>query len=114
MKALKLLSVLTLLIVGGCSTVTPWGNYEHNLFKYYESPETTTQFKQETESHLKECERSNIKPAPGLYAEVGTLCLKQANYECAIEFYQKEKLNWPESEVFMDKLIRSTKRVSEK
>jgi hypothetical protein len=102
---------LCLFLLSGCSTLSPWGNYEQDLFFYYHDPDEQEYFYYSLQKHLTLCEEKGIKPAPGLYAELGTLCLKQQDYQCATKQYQAEMQTWPESAVLMTSLIRSTKRM---
>lgn len=52
---------------------------------------------------------TNAEPAgkvpPGLYAEYGFALLELGNRAAAAEWFAKERSKWPESTVFMDRLI---------
>lgn len=45
------------------------------------------------------------KVPPGLYAEYGFALLELGNRAGAVEWFAKERAKWPESTVFMDRLI---------
>lgn len=96
----------------GCATnntLYNWGNYENNLFNYYEKPELQEAIVASQIEFLRELENSGLRPAPGLFAEAGTFLLLEGDRQGAIEFYQKEHDAWPESQPMMSVLIANLK-----
>ncbi|WP_341937514.1 DUF4810 domain-containing protein [Marinimicrobium sp. C2-29] len=107
-SAIFLLGILTT----GCATnnnLHNWGNYENNLFNYYDRPELQEAIVASQIEFLRELENSGKRPAPGLFAEAGTFLLLEGDRKGAIEFYQKEHDAWPESRPMMSVLINNLK-----
>ncbi len=116
MKAVKLFffGLLTLTLFGcqTTSTLYDWGEYDKNLYEYYHDPIEAKNFPEDLEAHLKQIEQNEQKPAPGLYAEVGTFKLKTGDISLAITYYEKEANAWPESAALMDAIVQNLKRQS--
>ena len=108
MKHALLMAAACLLLSACVSTrLYGWGSYEQDLFTYYEEPVTQEILITELEDNLHRQEVKGNKPAPGLYAELGTLYLEKNDTARAIEFYQKEYEIWPESRPLMQTLINN-------
>ena len=45
---------------------------------------------------------------PGIYAEYGYLLLQQGKSNEAIDLFKREETHWPESKIFMDRMIKVT------
>jgi hypothetical protein len=75
------------------------------LYQSYKSPEKSVELRQGLEVHISNMEKSNLKVAPGLYAELGTLYMQEGDSAKAIGMYTKERDAWPESKGLMDALI---------
>jgi hypothetical protein len=43
---------------------------------------------------------------PGIYAEYGYLQLQQGKNLAAVDLFKQEESHWPESKVFMDRMIK--------
>jgi hypothetical protein len=101
------------LALGACAAPRQydWNQYDQRLYDYYKDPAASTEFVKSMEAHLKAVEASGRKPAPGLYAEVGTFYLKQGDMKTAIQYYNKEMTAWPESKGLMTALIASADKV---
>lgn len=101
------------LATSGC--VAPqhyWGNYSPELYEFYKSPspEQRAELQDELARIFARAEVKGVLPAPGLYAEYGTLLMESEDYPGAIEYYEKERAAWPESRTLMDALISSLQR----
>ncbi|OUS26522.1 hypothetical protein A9Q99_18510 [Gammaproteobacteria bacterium 45_16_T64] len=106
MKLLVLVAFV--FVMSGCSrNLYDWGGYNDHLYDYYSDPSTADAFLISLEKHLAKIESAQGTPAPGLYAEVGTLYLQKGDEYQATQFYQKEHDAWPESRYFMATLIKS-------
>lgn len=106
--------VLLVAVVQGCapSRKYAWGKYDSTLYSHYKNP-------QDREAHL-ECLKEIVQNAeagdsvpPGLYAEYGYALYESGNLTEAIAYFEKEKAKWPESNVFMEKMIRNARRHQE-
>lgn len=108
MKRQLLLLTVIMMAVSGCSRqLYDWGGYNDHLYDYYHDPSTADAFLIRLEKHLEKIESAQGTPAPGLYAEVGTLYLQKGDEAQAVAFYQKEHDAWPESRYFMSMLIKN-------
>ncbi|GHB04628.1 DUF4810 domain-containing protein [Shewanella indica] len=113
MNRIKLgLCVLVMLGLAGCKSTTlyNWGVYDEGLYEYYHDPVAAKEFPIALEGHLKQIEDNKQRPAPGLYAEVGTFKLKSGDITGAISFYEKEANTWPESAALMKTLVQNLQR----
>lgn len=99
------------MVIIGCAPTTlhNWGRYDHRLYQYYQDPEAVDALKEEIYQVIQASEESDAKVAPGLYAEYGYLLLEEGASSEAIEFFQKEKEEWPQSEVYMNRMIEASR-----
>jgi hypothetical protein len=105
-----IVTVVTLLVTA-CATNQPkynWGTYDRSLYVYYKDPATAPALTQNLESTINAAEKTNAVVAPGIYAEYGYLLLQQGNATAAIDAFRKEEVHWPESRVFMDRMIQAS------
>lgn len=118
MKKLNLIfSVALVTFLVGCTTTNTlydWGDYGEDLYEYYHDPVKAKEFPAKLEAHLAQVEQSGQKPAPGLYAEVGTFNLKIGDIPKAISFYKKEAKAWPEGAALMNVMIQNLKKQTSK
>jgi hypothetical protein len=116
MKVMKLffcgLLAFTLFGCQTTSTLYDWGGYDESLYEYYHDPIEAKEFPAALEAHLEQIELSEQKPAPGLFAEVGTFKLKTGDIASAINYYEKEAKAWPESAALMDAIVQNLRRQS--
>jgi hypothetical protein len=87
-----------------------WNNYDTDLYRYYKDPTSAEKFRVGMEVHLKELEAKNQRPAPGLYAELGTLYLERGDRTTAAAYYVKERDAWPESRYLMETMLQSLQK----
>ncbi len=106
------LGVCVLLITGCASQgqLYKWGGYDALLYQSYKNPEKVVEFRAGLEAHIAAMEKENLKVAPGLYAELGTMYLQSGEPNKAILMYKKEREAWPESKGLMDALIKNTQK----
>ncbi len=111
----KLLIVIPLLLLTGCATQKyAWNGYDDSLFAYYKHPENKQKYIEKLREIITKAEQSNIKVPPGIYAEYGYMFYEGNNYSQAIVYFTKEHDLWPESAVFMEKMIRDSKAMIDK
>jgi hypothetical protein len=103
----KIICLLALLVLSACASKGDWGDYSDKLYTYYKdaTPQQRDALARELSQIFEAAERKGRTPPPGLFAEYGTLMLQAGAPDRALEYYQKEKDNWPESAIFMDSLI---------
>jgi len=100
-------SVATLLC--GCATTHDkydWGSYDHSLYVYYKDPATAGDLLQGLDALIKNADSTKAVVPPGIYAEYGYLLLQQGKSKEAVGAFQQEETRWPESKVFMDRMIQ--------
>lgn len=101
-----LLAIAVIVVLPGCATRQyEWNNYDASLYRYYKDPTSGEAFRTSMESHLKTLEERKLRPAPGLYAELGTLYLERGDRATAATYYRKERDAWPESRHLMDAML---------
>lgn len=108
----SILAIALVLLVSGCANnrIYDWDNYDARLYKYYKEPASAQEFRVSMQEHFKTLESRNVRPAPGLYAELGTLYLEGGDRTTAAEYYRKERDAWPESRPMMDAMIANLQK----
>jgi hypothetical protein len=112
MTRLALMLAVTLLLSACVQRKYDWNNYDTNLYRYYKDPTSAEKFRVGMEAHLKELEARKQRPAPGLYAELGTLYLERGDRTTAAAYYAKERDAWPESRYLMETMLQSLQKPS--
>lgn len=107
---LGLLAGVVALATGCAHDLYNWGGYDRMLYNQYKDPTQAEAMRVGLTEHLAELEKANLKVAPGLYAELGTLYLERGDAETAISYYEREKEAWPESAPLMSVMIKNLKR----
>jgi hypothetical protein len=105
----------TALLLAGCANKPSrydWGGYDSSLYGYYKNPNSAEGFRVSMETQFKQLESRNQKPAPGLYAELGTLYLESGDRTTAATYYRKEHDAWPESRYLMDVMIKNLEKMT--
>ncbi|MBF0621008.1 MAG: DUF4810 domain-containing protein [Magnetococcales bacterium] len=112
-RAFKLLPFLLILpfMTSGCvEHQYAWGNYSSSLYGHYNAPEKKEDFIAELHTIILEAEQLKKVP-PGLYAEYGYALLESNQLDNAITYFKKEQDAWPESQLFMTKMIRNVENL---
>lgn len=99
--------IVPALLLGGCASTSlyDWGNYEQDLFTYYNDPAEQDEVVADHAAFMDRQQERGEKPAPGLLAEAGTFYLEAGNTSKALEYYRLEYETWPESRPLMGSLI---------
>ena len=106
------LLIAVMVALPGCSTRQyDWNNYDAGLYQYYKDPTSVEAFRTSMEGHLKSLEEKKLRPAPGLYAELGTLYLERGDRLTAASYYRKERDAWPESRHLMDAMLSNLEKM---
>jgi len=82
-----------------------WGGYEQALYAYTQNPENRGVYKTSLEQAIERGKRRDAV-APGMYAELGYLYLEEGEADLAVQNFQQERALFPESAVFMDRVIQ--------
>jgi hypothetical protein len=110
-----LLAALAAAAAAGCAPKTAylWGDYDSALYDHYRYPQDTERYVERLGRIVQKAEVEKDKVPPGLYAEYGYALFEAGRLDEAITYYGKEREEWQESRVFMDKMIRNTRRLKE-
>lgn len=96
--------------VAGCAPKTQytWGDYGPALYSLYSGDKDLDATALKLQKIIEKGEVKGTVP-PGIYAEYGYILLSLGKSGEAITFFQKEKQLYPESTVFMDRMIAAAK-----
>ncbi|MDH4110153.1 MAG: DUF4810 domain-containing protein [Gammaproteobacteria bacterium] len=87
-----------------------WSTYEYDLFYANTSPddpEKAERLEATLLKIIKQSDTSGRKPPPGILAEYGFFLYERGQTDEAIEYFEREAGQWPESRVFMERVIVS-------
>jgi len=86
-----------------------WGDYSNSLYNSKKNPsdENLLKHKQVLEEIVKQSNEKSLRVPPGVYAELGYIYFRQNNGKEAERYFELEKQLYPESTVFMQRLIQS-------
>lgn len=107
-KATIFFSLIAFLLSGCVTTKYNWGNYENTLYSYYKNPAEAEEFAENLSKIIVDGEAKGNVP-PGIYAEYGYILFISGKAQEAIKYFEREKENWPESKILMDKMINLAK-----
>lgn len=89
-----------------------WGSYENMVYESYHEPGKHTSLSQiiEMEKDLEKARAANKSLPPGHYAHLGYLYFQTGQLDKALTAFQTEKTIFPESAVYMDRLVSQIKK----
>ncbi len=103
------LLLLGLALVAGCGTpsVYRWGQYEEMIYTAYRTPDKMPPERQAEilEKDLQVAEGKGKPVPPGFHAHLGYIYYELGRTEAARSQFEIEKEKFPESTVFMDRLL---------
>jgi len=110
MKKNIILLIVFIILITGCvqNSLYYWDGYSNSLYKYKKDPNDNT-IQAHKESILKIIEKSNYygkKIPPGVYCEYGYYLLQENNSAEAKKYFELEKELYPESEKFVNLLLK--------
>ncbi len=111
----RLVLFVVLIFTAGCGATSMyhWGGYEGSLYQYYKEPAKSDKFMGNLKKTIARGEKKG-NVAPGLYAEYGYILYEKQKYKEAIEYFDKEKTKWPESQLLMEKMINNAQKAIER
>ena len=106
--------LLAAVLLGGCQTARPlyyWGHYETVLYQTYHNPEKSSPAEQaaKLEEDLAKAAAKNLHPNPGLHAQLGFAYYQLGRTDAAQKEFAAEKALFPESAVFIDRMLAKLK-----
>lgn len=115
MRIVYLLGGLMMLTVfTGCRapTIYSWGHYEDLVYVSYASPGKLSPKDQidQLEKDYQKAKAENKPVPPGFHAQAGYLYTQLGKLDDARKEFEAEKVSFPESGVFMDRLIANLKK----
>ncbi len=103
------LFLLLSVLVAGCTSngIYSWGRYESLLYASYSKPQEASAEMQveRMEADYKEACAKNQRVPPGFHAHLGHLYSQLGRLDDARKQFEAEKTEFPESAVFVDRLI---------
>ena len=105
-----LAALLVALSSGACVGPQPyyaWGSYNETLYAHYHAPQQREAWIEGLKTTILEAEQEGKRMPPGIYAEYGYALFEEGATELAVAYFQKEQALWPESRLFMEKMIRN-------
>lgn len=110
MKAFLWAAGAILVLAAGCQTPRPlyyWGNYEKVMYLGYAKPEKATlEFQREKlEEDIQQAEGRGLQTPPGLHAQLGYVYFQLGQVDQAVAEFAREKMAFPESTEFMNRMI---------
>lgn len=113
-RAMKVVQKGWLLVVmvglAGCAspkTLYSWGHYETLLYTTYRSPDQVPPELQieQMEQDVQQARSTDRPLPPGFHAHLGSLYYEVGKTDAARQEFETEKAEFPESAVFMDRLL---------
>jgi hypothetical protein len=104
-----ILTTLLALMAAGCATQHQrydWGSYDPSLYGYYKNPAKVGELSASLAAVIDAASTNHAAVPPGIYAEYGYLQLQQGKNLTAVDLFKQEENHWPESKVFMDRMIK--------
>jgi hypothetical protein len=102
-------SLVLLALLTGCAAPTTyhWGHYEALIYATYAAPGSVPPERQIEllEQDYQHARAANRPVPPGFHAHLGYLYYQIGRADQARQEFQTEKANFPESAVFMDRLL---------
>jgi len=83
-----------------------WGTYDPSLYAYYKDPTREAALAESLAAIISTADSHHALVPPGIYAEYGYLQLQQGKNTVAVDLFKQEESHWPESKVFMDRMIK--------
>jgi hypothetical protein len=106
----RLIGMLALgMLLAGCASpnLYSWGRYEDLVYAMYKSPDKATpEFQiEQMEKDIQRARSANKPLPPGFHAHLGYLYFQIGKADAARQEFATEKAQFPESAVFMDRLL---------
>ena len=106
--------LLAAMLLAGCQTARPlyyWGNYEETLCQSYRKPDKAgaAEWAAHLEQDLTKAAAKNLQPNPGLHAQLGFAYYQLGRTDAAEKEFEAEKALFPESAVFIDRMLARLK-----
>mgnify|MGYP003684247583 CR=1 FL=1 len=117
---IKALVIFLCIGLAGCSTVSPggyyWGKYSYTYHDLLKAPGEATIAAHEAtlQDIITKSKEKNLRTPPGIHAELGNLLSNAGRNDEAVAQFQAERDLYPESAVFLQRLLVKQKPGVEK
>lgn len=107
---------LSATVMSGCANQQPrlyqWGSYENQLYENYSNPGKFSAADQiiKLEQDIEKARAENKSVPPGYYAHLGYLYFQDNKTDKAMQSLLTEKTLFPESAIYIDRLISQAKK----
>lgn len=109
MIAIRAATLLALMMLTGCAapTLYSWGHYEAVVYATYAKPGTVPPERQIEllEQDYQKARSANKPVPPGFHAQLGYLYYQIGRLDQARQEFETEKARFPESAVFLDRIL---------
>ena len=97
------------LTAAGCAPATMyhWYGYDDALYRHYRNPQDREAFVEALRTTVRDADERGLRVPPGLSAELGYALYEEGRTQDAIPWFDRERQQWPESRVLMEKMIRN-------
>ena len=112
MRGAGMAAAVLAIAAAGCAppTMYPWNAYDERLYAHYRNPQDRETWVEGLKVTILRAEGSGRRVPPGVYAEYGFALYEEGRFPEAVAYFGKERDLWPESRVFMEKMIRNAER----
>jgi len=102
-------------VLAGCRTSQPglyqWGSYQPQVYQHFKGESPNEQIAV-LEKDLRRINTLGRKPPPGFHAHLGMLYSMVGRNDLVAAEFQEEKRLFPESTIYMDRLLESMSKGS--
>lgn len=93
-----------------------WGDYSESLYNLKKEPtaENLANHKKILLEIMEESKEQSLRVPPGVYCEYGYILLKEGKSAEAMEYFDREQKTYPESTVFVQRLIADVNKQAAK
>jgi hypothetical protein len=112
---IKVLAVILCIGLAGCTSVSPggyyWGKYSYSYHELLKNPGDTTRAAHVVtlQDIIATSKEKSLRTPPGIHAELGNLLSNANRNDEAAAQYQAERDLYPESAVFLQRLLVKVK-----
>jgi hypothetical protein len=116
MRLQNTLCAMLLLTLVGCAapkqSLYQWGDYENQVYALYNDPGKSPVEAQieKLEADYQRARGTNKAVPPGFHAHLGYLYFQAGKGDQAVQSFQTEKSLFPESAVYMDRILAKAKK----
>lgn len=107
LRKISFLALMALLSGCGTPTLYSWGHYEDLVYTMYAKPDKATPERQVRllDEDLQKASSRHQPIPPGVHAHLGFLYYQLGQADNARQQFEAEKAQFPESGVFMDRML---------